>query len=94
MKLEGKSSRFLEEGLLFMRGFNRIPLKCIASNKVTKVFKEFTREIAVSIKGTPDYSSNTSIWVIVGFPWKLMLLLSLEDAKHVNLIITNPCSYS
>lgn len=41
MKIQRKSLRFfVDDGILFRRGFNQVPLRYIASDEVAKVLQE------------------------------------------------------
>lgn len=67
MKTQRKSSRFsIDDGLLFRRGYNQAPLRCITSDEVARVLKIFMQEIVKSINGTLDYSNRLFILVIIG----------------------------
>lgn len=86
-EIKRKSSRFfIEEGLLFRRGFSQAPLRYIAGDEVTKVLEEVLVRIVAS--GTIASTSRLFTWAITGPPYKPMPPLSRTDAKHPKSMAT------
>lgn len=78
---------FREDGLLFRRGLDQAPLRCISADKVAKVLKKLTLEIMASIKSARGYSRKSYNLVIIALLWKPTLYPLLKNVKHVNSMI-------
>ena len=59
---------FVKGGILFQKGFNGEPLRCLRTPKHNRLCKRYMRESVVTIKAKGDFSSNCLIFSISSPP--------------------------
>lgn len=87
MKIKRNPRGSLLDGLLSIRGFTQVTLRCVAGDEVTRVLKEVhSRDF--EHKGDSMLFNRSFILVVIVPPRNLMLFLLLVDVGHASPIVT------